>query len=218
MDLTIIRHGQSGGDVENRIEGTGTYDPPLTELGRRQAQSLAQWLCEDRYQFDRLLSSPVLRARQVAEIIAGELGLRPEFYQELREIETGAVCGLTPQQAKQVRPEPAGGWRVYDRFPEGECALDLYRRVSEFYLRLLDASRGHRLCLVTHGGTITMLLNVIYGLPLNHPRSPLYRFPTYDTGVHRLEITSSGVCTRFLNSTEHLVRDGLKQPVRPGTA
>lgn len=59
MDLYIIRHGESQGNIGLDIE-----DPKLTELGEKQAELLALRLRN--IKFDAILSSPLTRAIQTA--------------------------------------------------------------------------------------------------------------------------------------------------------
>ncbi len=66
--LTLLRHGESVGNAENRLQGQADF--PLTETGRQQAQALAKrWLAEG-LTFDRVIASPLKRSRETAEIIA----------------------------------------------------------------------------------------------------------------------------------------------------
>lgn len=67
-----VRHGQSTWNVLDRMQGH-ELSPPLTELGREQAAQTAG-LLEGRGVV-RILSSPAVRARQTADIIAEYLGL-----------------------------------------------------------------------------------------------------------------------------------------------
>jgi broad specificity phosphatase PhoE len=67
-----VRHGQSTWNVIDRMQGH-ELSPPLTDLGREQAALAADALADRRVA--RILSSPAVRARQTAEIIAERLGL-----------------------------------------------------------------------------------------------------------------------------------------------
>ena len=67
-----VRHGQSTWNVLDRMQGH-ELSPPLTDLGRQQAAQAAE-LLGDR-DVVRILSSPAVRARQTADIIAERLGL-----------------------------------------------------------------------------------------------------------------------------------------------
>lgn len=202
----MIRHGRSLGDDENRIEGAG-WDAPLTATGVKQAQLLAERLLREGYQFDVLYSSPLQRAKRVAEIVAEKLELEIVFDKRLEEMHTGFLGGMTFAEAESIYPEPEGGWRSYDRIPEGECPIDQLARVMRFYAELVDKHMQDSVCVITHGGTVDCLLNIIYGLPQNSPFSykGRYRFRTGDTSMHRLTINGpQDVVTHFLNDTSHL--------------
>jgi len=67
-----VRHGQSTWNALDRLQGH-ELGPPLTDLGRAQAETAAEALA--RRPVDQVLSSPAVRARQTAEIIAARLGL-----------------------------------------------------------------------------------------------------------------------------------------------
>lgn len=71
-----VRHGQSTWNVLDRLQGH-ELSPPLTELGREQAQHAAESLADRGVV--RLLSSPATRALETAEIIGTHLGLEVEF-------------------------------------------------------------------------------------------------------------------------------------------
>jgi broad specificity phosphatase PhoE len=102
MELYIIRHGQSTNNALTNREDRGC-DPPLTDLGRRQAEILAQHLktsiqsehsstehgygakslCQ--YDITRLYCSPMWRALQTAQPIGMALGLTPEVWIDIHE-------------------------------------------------------------------------------------------------------------------------------------
>ena len=67
-----VRHGQSTWNVVDRMQGHTAY-PPLTELGREQAAKAAEKLALRNV--TKVLSSPAVRARETADIIAARLGL-----------------------------------------------------------------------------------------------------------------------------------------------
>jgi broad specificity phosphatase PhoE len=67
-----VRHGQSTWNVIDRMQGH-ELSPPLTDLGREQAALAAEALADQGVV--RILSSPAVRARQTADIIADRLGL-----------------------------------------------------------------------------------------------------------------------------------------------
>lgn len=70
---TWMRHGQSTWNAVGRLQGH-TSHPPLTALGRRQAARTACLLAGPE-RFRRVLTSPAVRARQTADIVASRLGV-----------------------------------------------------------------------------------------------------------------------------------------------
>jgi phosphohistidine phosphatase SixA len=71
MRLYLVRHAEAA-------PGQPDEDRVLTEHGRRQAAELGERLARDGVEIDTLLSSPVLRARQTAALIAEPAGVTPE--------------------------------------------------------------------------------------------------------------------------------------------
>ena len=71
--LVLLRHGRSRADDERVHEGR--YDSPLTDVGRDQARRLAQHWRETGAQFDRVVCSSLVRARETAEIVATAIGV-----------------------------------------------------------------------------------------------------------------------------------------------
>lgn len=104
LELTLLRHGRSRADDEQVHEGR--YDSPLTELGWEQAERLAAWWLAHPPGFERLVSSPLLRARQTSEIIAAALGLDTELSEDWLEFDNGPLAGLPFAEAEQLYPEP----------------------------------------------------------------------------------------------------------------
>ena len=68
MRLYFVRHGQSEAKVQ-RVISNRDLPHPLTELGRRQAEALARSLAD--VPLAALFSSPIMRAVQTAQIVAG---------------------------------------------------------------------------------------------------------------------------------------------------
>ncbi len=74
MELYLIRHGQS----TNNVGLPHVADPPLSDLGKKQAYYVGKAL--QREEISRLYCSPMLRALQTAEVIGGILSLAPHVY------------------------------------------------------------------------------------------------------------------------------------------
>jgi 2,3-bisphosphoglycerate-dependent phosphoglycerate mutase len=161
--FTFLRHGESVGNRENIFQGHADF--PLTDAGRAQALALGErWKAEGRA-FDRVVSSPLLRARETAEIICSALDLTLEFDPDWMEINNGLIAGLHPEEAEQVAPHPAF-MTPYTHFGQtGESRWELYLRAGRAIQRLLDQPAGTSL-VVAHGGILNVTMYALLGIPL----------------------------------------------------
>lgn len=137
--LVLVRHGATEWSENGRH--TSRTDLPLLPAGRAQAQELRSGL--DQAAFDRVLCSPLLRARETCEL-AG-FGDRMEIVDELREWDYGDYEGLT--SAEILARDP--GWNMWvDGFPGGEAPAEVAARVDSVLagldaLRVIAFAHGH---------------------------------------------------------------------------
>jgi broad specificity phosphatase PhoE len=154
--LLIARHGETDWNREGRWQGWA--DPPLNETGRAQARQLADDLRET--SFDAVYASDLRRAFETAEILAAPHGVAVVADAGLREIDIGSWSGLTRPEIDARFP---GGKR-----PDGETHEQHGARVRAAVVRIAREHLGERILLVTHGGTIRSIHDVISDLPY-HP-------------------------------------------------
>ena len=109
MRLLLIRHGESEGNLEGRIQGWDDY--PLTNRGRRQAARSAERLAEEE-SIQEIVTSPLARAAVTAEIIGGVLGLPVRYDERLKEYNFGPVSGLTRDEIKTQYPAVWTAWQL----------------------------------------------------------------------------------------------------------
>ena len=92
MIIYLVRHGETDWNRQNRLQGI--EDIELNETGRRQSTE-----CADSFTgipIDRILSSPLKRAKKTADIMAARMGIAPVIIeQELTERDFGKLSGLT---------------------------------------------------------------------------------------------------------------------------
>jgi broad specificity phosphatase PhoE len=161
--ITFLRHGESVGNFERRFQGH--YDFPLTETGRAQARALAErWKAEGRT-FDRAFSSPLLRARETAEIVCSTLNVPLEFDPDWMEINNGLLAGLSNEEAEQVAPRPAFITPYTHYGKTGESRWEVYLRAGRNLQKILDNAPGSTL-VVAHGGVLNMTMYAILGIPV----------------------------------------------------
>lgn len=150
-----MRHGQSEWNAQGRWQGQA--DPPLTPLGRTQAQQAAERLTP----VDAVVASDLQRAHETARIIAGHMSLGIERVEpRLRERHAGPWQGLTHAQIERRWP----GWIRSGRRPEGYEADDLVAaRALEALHDLAHSYAGATLMAVSHSGTIRAVVHQVSG-------------------------------------------------------
>jgi broad specificity phosphatase PhoE len=171
--FVFLRHGESIGNAESRWQGQSDY--ALTERGRAQARALAERWKSEGAKFDLIVSSPLVRAKETAEIIASVLDAKIELDPILLERNIGEMEGLTMEEVRKI-PQPPyitpydpiggegeGDWALFLR--AGQALHDLVRRPPGRYL------------IVSHGGLLNQLMNAIIGIaPHVDPSGVRFRF------------------------------------------
>ena len=181
-EFTLLRHGESQGNVEAKHQGQSEF--PLTVLGRQQAQALAdRWGVEGR-SFDHVFSSPLQRASQTAEIVNAVLKAPIAFDNVWSERHLGELTGLTHEEGKTRVPPPAflNPYEPYGNTGEGQWQLFL--RAGTALQKLLMLPDGKYL-VVSHRGFLGMLMYAIFGIsPHANFQGPRFHFQ--NTGFARL--------------------------------
>jgi broad specificity phosphatase PhoE len=163
--IYLIRHGQTAFNAEGRFQGA--QDSPLTELGQAQAAAVGRRLGELVGPDCPIVSSPLGRARQTAQIVREEAGLRAEitFDQRLAEITLGSWDGMTDEEIEHVYPGKRAGlsraeWHFHS--PDGESYETFTGRLAS-WLHEAQASPVP-LIAVSHGGCSRILRGLHAGL------------------------------------------------------
>lgn len=171
--FVFLRHGESTANAESRWQGQSDY--PLTDRGRAQAHALAERWKAEGVSFDLAIASPLVRARETAEIVASALNVKLEADRVWMERDIGEISGLTAEEV-QRRPQPA--YRTpYEFFvSSGEGDWALYLRAGTALHDLLRRPAG-RYLIVSHGGLLNQLMYAILGTaPHADPSGVRFRF------------------------------------------
>ncbi|MEC5397797.1 histidine phosphatase family protein [Uliginosibacterium sp. H1] len=163
MKLYLARHGQTALNREQRFQGS--LDAPLDDTGIAQAVLLAEKLPTD---ISRIVSSPLLRARQTAESVAALRGLPVHLVEEFRERHYGVFEGLNRQELETRHAElwQRGIVRLWDEAPPGGETMRAVRsRVEQGLLRLHREHAGETVLLVAHGFVARMVHFLLHDLP-----------------------------------------------------
>lgn len=162
--VLCIRHGETAWNATGRWQGHAPV--PLSEDGLKQADLLAAYLARTRTPIDVIYSSDLLRARQTANAIAAALHLTVQLDQRLREVDLGDWQGLTRQEAEAWDPERyaafSADWHTVST-PNGESRNQLKVRVRAAFDDITARHRDQRIALVSHGGTLGMLIESLFG-------------------------------------------------------
>lgn len=147
LEVGLFRHGATDWNLEGRLQGV--TDTQLSELGRQQVRRAAEHLSAESW--DLVISSPLLRARASAEILATTLGLpAPEILPLVTERSFGIGEGMRyPEWFElQALGTPVAG-------AESDAEVDI--RVESF-LSDMSSFSSSRVLVVSHGGFIRRVI------------------------------------------------------------
>ncbi|WP_110589188.1 histidine phosphatase family protein [Microbacterium suaedae] len=146
--IALVRHGETEWNREGRVQGHS--DIPLNDTGRVQAHAAAEALRGGEYA--RLFSSPLLRAKETAEIIGRTIGLgEPTMRDGLRERRYGVAEGMFATEYWERFP---GG----DDVPDAETNEEVLARALATLRGIADESGDDPAIAVAHGGVIGRVL------------------------------------------------------------
>jgi probable phosphoglycerate mutase len=169
--LWLVRHGESAGNIareaallagERKIDlGVRDVDVPLSPLGEEQSTALGRWFeaMPDDAKPNVILTSPYLRARNTAVIVAHTAGLSDDAYslvvdERLREKEFGILDRLTKVGIEAYHPDQAQFrhllGKFYHRPPGGESWCDVILRLRSAVEMISREYCAERVLLVCH--------------------------------------------------------------------
>lgn len=162
--VMIIRHGETAWNATGRWQGHAPV--PLNDTGLAQAQALGAYLAAQGVRIDVLYSSDLRRAMQTAEAVAGPLGLKIHTDERLREVDLGEWQGLNRAEAQAWDTERYAAFEA-DWYtvpiPSGESRNQLKARARTAFDDLTARHTDQVIGLVSHGGTIGMLFESLFG-------------------------------------------------------
>ena len=201
-EVLLIRHGASADSREGEsfelVEGQG--DPPLSEIGRHQAERVALRLGHEL--FDGMVVTTLRRTAQTAAPLAERLGLTPVVDADLREVFLGEwEGGLLRQKAADGDPLFGEVMRQqrWDLIPGSETRDEFSGRLRRGIARVAAAHPGGRVLVFTHGAAIGEILAMATGA------EPFAFLNADNASISRLLIVSSDRwIVRGFNDTAHL--------------
>ncbi len=161
--LLLIRHGQTFWNVEHRLPGQ-IPGVALNDTGRQQAARLADALTV--IPISAIISSPLERARDTAEIIAQPHKLEIQFEPDLMDIELGQWTGQSFDELSKNDP----AWKAFVKDPTvGPDGVETFPQVQERAVAAVERwlkqeSIGAYPAFVTHADIVKLLVANYTGL------------------------------------------------------
>lgn len=202
MELVLVRHAEPVRIAAGEVEGPA--DPGLTARGAEQARRLAAWLGAE--QIDRVITSPLRRARETAAPLARTLGLDPVVDPGVSEYDAHAAEYIPIEELRAAKDDRwfatiEGRWEDAG----GASPVEFQRTVVPAIDAIAAGAPGNRVAVICHGGVINVYLADVLGLT-----TPLWFHPEY-TSTSRVLVSRDGRRSiSSVNELAHLVgvRDG----------
>ena len=172
----MVRHGATVLTAEDRF--AGATDVELSDEGRQQTRRLAERLATEK--IAAVFASPMSRTMETAGILAEPHGLAVQARDGFREISHGRWEQMTRREVEQRFPEEAAEWEKdpYTFAPQGgESGLAVTARALPALIELVRKHPGDCLLVVSHKGTIRLLLSSLLGFDPRRYRDNLDQNP-----------------------------------------
>lgn len=148
--LCIVRHGETDWNTEGRFQGI--EEIRLNEKGRQQAVDCTRYL--KKFNWDVIVTSPLSRAIETANIISKEIGVQEvTVITGLIERDFGSAAGLLPEDRKNKFKDGI----IPDAEPKEQTkkrSMDTLKLIDELYT-------DKNIIVITHGGIINSIMNVL---------------------------------------------------------
>jgi len=204
----FARHGETTWNALGRW--CGRTDVPLSDVGRRQAQLLAQRLKQ--ISVDALYSSPLGRAMETAGIVGKAVGREPVADDRLVELNYGNWEGRTYEETRRDAPDVYAAWERNPASvapPEGESGEQLIARVTPFLTVMAQKHPSGNVVVVCHRTVNRLIACHIMGAPLAEYRQ---RIPMDNAALNIFETREGKWQVVKLNDTSHLAELGSEPP------
>lgn len=150
MKIFLIRHGQTDWNLQGRFQGR--EDIPLNETGIRQAIECGKAIKDEK--FKAVITSPLIRAKKTAEIIARNIAVDEVIIEEgITERDFSKVSGMTPQEREAFY---ASG-EEDDKEPWDDLCMRMLTNIKKYG----ELFNNHNIVMVSHGASINCVLSVL---------------------------------------------------------
>jgi uncharacterized phosphatase len=149
--ICIVRHGETDWNAQGRLQGK--EDIELNDAGRQQARRIAAYLSGDHW--DAVVSSPLKRALETAQIISGILSISEiEVEEQITERDYGEASGLFPEDRRSRFPDGIPGQEDFELFRQ---------RAMSGLKKIVRDHAGKRIVVISHGALTNSILYTLSG-------------------------------------------------------
>ncbi len=204
-EVVLVRHGQQRFPTDVRAAVPEDWrDPPLTELGERQAEATGRHLGGERV--DAVYSSQLRRANDTGAAVGRAHDLDVTVVPELEEIHMFRDVPADKTAMDVVGPLLLAGYRErfarvrrWDVYPHTEPSLEFRRRVNGAIEGIIDAHPSQTVVIACHGGVINAYLTELLGVA-----EDMFFRPAH-ASVHRILAKDDRRVVLCLNEVRHLL-------------
>lgn len=185
MKVCIVRHGETDWVKATRLQGR--EDIPLNDAGIKESEKVGLYL--KNYQWHEIITSPLLRTKQTAGIIAGKLNIET-IHDEIAFIERdyGKASGLTLEERKSIYPD--GNYEGMEDWGA------LQKRVFEAFIKYIKMYANKNIIIISHGGAINSILATLTNHKIGTGKTNLKT-----TCINMLDVIDDKIEIDFFNKT-----------------
>jgi len=200
--ILLARHGETLWNEMRLIQGR--TDVALSDAGREQARALLTALAP--IPLASIYCSPLMRARETAEILGMPHKMTPMIDEGFVEVNFGEWEGKTHSELRNKFPDRYEKWlidpgQVY--VPGAERLSDVQSRVMHSFQRIIEENDGKVLAVVGHGGVNrTLLLSL-----LQANLASFWRLRQDIACLNLIELSDGMPKINLVNSTAHFKTD-----------
>lgn len=170
--MYLVRHGATANNLANPplLQGRG-INSELSDAGRHQATCAAELL--SKHPLAAIYSSPLMRARQTAEIVAAPHGLAVQLVGAIVEVDVGEWEGRSWKEISRTEPKPYQQFitdSANHGYLGGENLAQVLERSGPALDALLQKHRGATIAVVAHKVVNRVYVASLLGVPLDRAR------------------------------------------------
>ena len=189
----LVRHGETS-HTGHKLSGR-MPDVHLSDAGRSEAEVVAASLAKVRLK--SIYSSPIDRCLETARVIAGKQGLPVRTRRDLAEVEYGTWTNKSLKTVARTKLwSSVQKWPAGTRFPEGESFVEIQSRGVAVLEDLRTRHPKDRICVVSHGDVIRLVMAHYMGIHLDL----FQRILIAPASISVLSVTDSGPLVLTLNA------------------